>query len=419
MKNETALPASMAAYDLLAPIQDLTPRPFSEAEGATYTDPAGRRFLDLDEMCVILGQHNGPFADRVSRALTEEITSGKCRFGAAKDALYRDLIRTTHGDFAAVHLTASGSESVEWAVRLAQRMTGRSEVLSFWNSIHGRTYLSASLSGLPRRKAGYGPLAPGVIFAPYPRCGTCPRRESCGQGRFPCLEELEKLYRYSSAQDAAAVIIEPYQGADITFPPEGYLAALHRWARGHGLLTILDEIQSGMGRTGMLYCYQREGFCPDFLLLGKALGNGLHISALLVRERPDPAFLPAVSGGVGDEALACTAASEVFRQLEDGLLEHVGAVGELLTSGLKRLETAYPCVRESRGRGLAAAIEFTTEAAGQAVFQRLSEEGCWLGHKGAALLLKPPYVITREQIEDFLDALERAIRSLESEAPAL
>ncbi|MGI6662190.1 MAG: aspartate aminotransferase family protein [Bacillota bacterium] len=400
-------------YDLLAPVRDCSPIEFVSASGAAFVGADGREYLDLSEMCKVLGQSNSAYTEAITTAVSG-INSDKEGISSARARLYRYLIETTNGDFSGIHLCSSGSESVEWAVRLAKKMTGRTEVLSFWNSIHGRTYLSSSISGLPRRKAGYGPLAPGAVFAAYPRCAGCVHKGSCGDGYYECLERMKQDYRFSSAQDLAAVIVEPYQGADISIPPEGYLDALWTWAKEQGMMFIMDEIQSGLGRTGAMYCYQREDIRPDMLLLGKALGNGMHISALLVRELPEKSALPPLTGGTGDETVACAAACEVFRQLEEGLLEHVQKVSVGFLQGLRALKKCK-CVFDVRGIGLVAAVEFCTEEQAAAVWRAMRERGFFTGRSGKVVHFRPPYVITEEQVNRFLVALDEVTGTCESD----
>lgn len=396
-------------YDLLAPMKHADRRNFTHVHGAAYTDDAGKSYIDLNEMCAVLGQGNQAYIQAVVEALNG-VTTDKAGFSPAKERLYHYIIDTTHGDFEAIHLTSSGSEAVEWAIRLAKRITGRSEIVSFWNSIHGRTYLSASISGLPKRKEGYGPLAPGVISVPYPHCAACRDKDRCANGVFYCLERAKEQYKYGTAHDGAAIIAEPYLGVNIAIPPKGYWSALAQWAKSEGMLFIMDEIQSGMGRTGEMYCYQREHIVPDMLLLGKALGGGLHINALLVKNKPDPQFLPAVSGGVGDEAVACAAACEVFRQLEGGLLAHIQKVSAALEKGLRRMSQSAK-VLEVRSLGLLAAIEFyNAEDAGR-VAAILAEKGFYVGRNEAVIFIKPPYVITDQQIDFFLIALDGALNA--------
>lgn len=384
---------SYKEYDLLSPLGTADKDQYVRAEGAAFYDKDGKCFVDMNEMRVVLGQENKEFEAAMAEAF-QGCTSLRGGMTDYKERLYRYFDETTKGCFEAAHLTASGSEAVECAVRLAKKLTGRSEVLSFWNSIHGRTYLSGSMSGLPKRKKGYGPLVPGVIHLPYPD-GSCESADVC-------LEMAEKIYQMASAQDAAAVIVEPYQGAEVRIPPAGYLKRLQDWAHGKGMLFIVDEIQAGMGRTGEMYAYQRENLGPDILLLGKALGNGVHIAAVLVRERPPVEALPALSGGAGDDPIACAAACEVYRQLEGGLLAHVQEVGALLNEGLRRFQ-GYALIKECRGAGLAAAIEFYEEDICDRALKALKNKGFLVGHIGKILYFKPPYVIMKEQIQDFLD----------------
>lgn len=400
-------------FDLLSPLRESGGPEIAGGAGAVLREKDGRTLVDLNEMRVVLGQKNEMFNAAMAEAFGR-LTVQKNGTSPAKEKLLRYLDQSTGGRFQAAFLTSSGSEAVEWAVRLAKKMTGREEILSFWNSIHGRTYLTASLSGLPKRKAGYGPLAPGVLLLPYPNCAHCPvgmQRGSCG---FGCLELAKQTYAAASARRAAAVLVEPCQGAGIVLPPAGYLTRLQAWAKSEGMLLIVDEIQSGMGRTGRMYRYEQEGLEPDMLLLGKALGNGLHIAALLVRERPDAADLHALSGGAGDDPVACAAACETFRQLEQGLLTHVRQVGDILNDGLQAL-SCRPQILACRGAGLMAAVEFKQEAACVRVFEAVQARGYLPGRIGTILYCKPPYVVAEEQIRGFLAALEAALGEAESE----
>lgn len=395
------------AADLLAPLHPSDPLPpFVRASGASYFTADGREFVDLNEMRVVLGQGNEAFIRAITDAL-HSVTAPKNTHVPVKEQLLSLLDTATNGTFAAIHLTSSGSEAVESAVRLAQKLTGRSEILSFWNSIHGRTYLSSSMSGKPQRKAGYGALAPGVVFLPYPDCLSCPLKYAGGCG-FVCLEMASRIYETASAQDACAVIVEPYQGGGVIVPPEGYLKKLQVWAKARGMLFIVDEIQSGMGRTGSLFRYQQEGLEPDILLTGKALGNGMHIAAVLSRRPLAKEHLHVFAGGSGDDAVACAAACEVFRQLEAGLLLHVQSVGQTLQEGLAALE-ANEHVLACRSCGLAASIVLQDAPTCERVHHALTQRGFLSGRQENVLFLKPPYVVTNEQISAFLAALRQEL----------
>lgn len=402
MKNKH----NIICNDMLAPIHKESPV-MVDAAGVSLIDETGKEYIDLNEMCLVLGQKNKDYINAVTKTF-QGITSSKDGLMQKKKELFDYFAKTTNGDFVAAHLTTSGSEAVEWSVRLAKKIKGKSEVISFWNSIHGRTYLTSSLSGLPRRKVEYGLKAPGILSVPYPQCSRCEFEGACGNGNFPCIDFIQKQYNYSTAQDVAAIIMEPYLGSCIAFPPKGYIKALYDWSKSKDMFFIMDEVQSAMGRTGQMYCYQQEGIIPDMLVLGKALGNGMHISALLVKEQPANNCLPAISGGVGDELVACSAACEVFRQLEGGLLEHINELGEYIDKELQTVKNNIH-VCSIRGRGLAWAVEFKNSSISDIVFDYLNDKGFLVGQGDEFIYIKPPYVITKEQLKQFIDALKEAI----------
>lgn len=401
---------SALQHDLLAPLHAPGPE-FVKGHGAEMFDAEGNRYLALSELSVCLGADNRRFTEAVCQAATLPAQSGSAN--PYKARLYERLLEATNGDFESIHLTSSGSEAAEWAVKLARKLTSHSEVITFWNSIHGRTQLSASMSGLPKRKTGYGPLDPGVVVAPYPDCLHCPfhcRQQSC---EFECLNFLSRQVTYGSAQEIAAVVIELCQGASHLMPPPGYLAALRQWTHEHGALLIFDEIQSGMGRTGTIFRYQAEGVTPDFLLIGKALGNGLHIAGFLTSCRPDKKDLYALSGGSGDAVLSCAAACAVFDELyEGGLLDNIRTVGAHLRAGLEGCVNRYAQAVQVRGQGLALALECVDELAATAVHKKLHDCGLLCGRMGAALVFKPPYSLTAEQADEIIKVLDSAFAAL-------
>lgn len=397
----------MENFDLLSPLCSPVCPDITGGKGALLTDGKGHSWVDMNEMRVVLGQGNEAFIAAMGEAL-RGYTAPRNGMSPAKKRLMEYLNATTGGKFHGAFLASSGSEAVEWAARLAKRMTGREEILSFSNSIHGRTYLSSSMSGLPRRKTGFGPLAPGCVILPYPNCARCPMKKEKGHCRMECLEMARACYTAGTAQRGAAVVVELCQGSGVVLPPKGYMQALQTWAHEQGMLFVVDEIQSGMGRTGTMYLYEQEGLEPDMLLLGKALGNGQHIAALLVKAPVPTEWLGALAGGSGDDPVACAAACEVFRQLETGLLAHIQKVGEILQKGLEEL-SAHPLIQETRGRGLMAAVEFYEEQDCVRVCAQLREKGYLPGRSGKILFCKPPYVLTEEQAEGFLQTLKEAL----------
>lgn len=401
-------------HDILAPLSGGHVLQVAESNGASIVTDDGKNYIDLSEICVLLGQGNQRFMQMITDALNHDI--GKS--SNYKNQLFKLLMETTKGDFEKILLTSSGGEAVECAVRLAHRRTGRSEVVSFWNSVHGRTYLSSSLSGLPVRKTGYGPLAPGIVHAPYPYCYRCPFEKSPDSCKFFCLEFLKQKIVAESSQDIAAVLIEPMQGTGIIMPPEGFMQALREWTSSSGIELILDEIQSGLGRLGQMYQYQEEGIIPEMLLLGKGLGNGLHISALLVRNQVPQENLGAMAGGSGDAPLSCAAACAVLEELSVGsLLANVNQIGAYLREELDKLANRHHCIGDVRGRGTAFGIELVCDRATKRpnlkllrqVLADLRQQGFLLGAWQSTLTLRPPFSLSLEQAERFIDCLDNIL----------
>ncbi len=386
--------------------------PAVAGNGIKLYDSNGNTYYDLSEISNVLGQKNEHFTKRMTEKLND-LVGGKIAESSEKRKFYKYLSETTGNRYSYVHLTSSGSEACEWAVRMALKMTGRNEVLAFWNSIHGRTYLSASLSGMPRRKQGYAPSAPGVLYGVYPDCAHCPFEKSCENCGFFCLKFLEQKMKYESSQEIGAVIVEAYQGAGIIVPPKGWLKALQDWAHRHGALFILDEIQSGMGRTGKMYCFEEEGLDPDMILLGKALGNGFPIGAALMKKIPDSYYQPALLGGAGDTELAYAAGCAVFEELlEHGLLEHIADVSEYLEEKLTKLQHQYTFIKGICCKGLAASIEFRDPEIFAFIQRSAKEAGLIMGSgEHNKLVLRPPYAITREDIDEVVSCLHRSLQS--------
>ena len=382
-----------------------------DGKGIELIDENGTIYFDLNEISTVLGQKNEHFNKRISEKLNNGLVGGKVSNSPEKEKFYQYLSDTTGNRFQYVHLTSSGSEASEWAVRMALKMTGRNEVLAFWNSIHGRTYLSASMSGMPRRKQGYAPAASGVVYGVYPDCTHCPFDKDCNNCNFFCLKFLDEKIKYESSQEIGAVIVETYQGAGIIVPPKGWLKALQDWAHAHGALFILDEIQSGMGRTGKMYCFEEEGLEPDMLLLGKALGNGIHVGAALLKNIPDDFYIPALIGGAGDTELTYAAGCAVFEELlENGLLEHISEVSIYLEYRLSELKQKCSAVKNICCKGLAASIEVIDQEVYETVMPKLKENGLLVGPAANnKIVLRPPYVITKEQIDHMVSIFERLL----------
>ena len=245
---------------------------------------------------------------------------------------------------ARVFLTNSGTEAVEAAIKLARWHTGRQYVIAFFNSFHGRSYGSVSLTASKARyRARFGPLLPGVLHAPY----ADSFRPNLGESEwsFPTSSYLEGVLfeRLVEPQEVAAIVVEPIQGeGGYVVPPPGWLASLRELCDRHGILLVADEVQSGVGRTGSMWAIEREGVEPDILIAGKGLASGMPLGAMLARE--DVAtWTPGTHGSTyGGNPVACAAALATLDLVEAGLADRAASVGGRLLAGLRELARTTP-----------------------------------------------------------------------------
>lgn len=388
-------------------------RRFVRAEGAWLTDDRGRRFLDFYAQygAAALG-HNSPAAtDALLQALREREPALVQPYRAPyAEALADELARAT-GQSACV-FTSTGAETVEAALKLARSRTGRPLIVAAHGAYHGKTLGALAATGQPQYQDGFGPLAPGFLHV-----------------RFGDADEIERLLGQRAAE-IAAVLLEPIQGErGVIVPPPGYLSKVRALCTAHGVPLILDEIQTGLGRTGALLCSEHEGVRPDALLLSKALGGGLFpLGALLVdRSLWDERFALRHSSTFANHNLACRVGLAVLRELTDGgLIAEAARKGAILQARLRDLAAQHPgVVAEVRGKGLLAALELKPPPDGSGFFlsyfryqglyayaaaQALAERHGVLVlpslGSGEVLRLSPPLTISEAEIDQALDALD-------------
>ncbi len=392
-----------------------------EAAGAVFTDTDGNQIIDLSDIIVNIG-HAHPHQLKALRQALDQMIGGKSGLmNPARARLAERLVSLTPDNLTKAYFVTSGGESVDWAIRIARRATGKHEILSFWGGVYGRTYANISLNGLVKRRRQFGPVMPGVIHAPFPYCYRCPfgkQLESCD---FFCVDFLDEILKHASTDDVAALIVEPYQGVGgLIFPPEGYLLRLQEWAAANDIVFILDEIQSSFGRTGRLFALEWEGLRPQMLCLGKGLGGGLSLAALLAEDWLWDALAPGeLGGGSGGSFLASTSALAVLDILHDEkLAEHAHSVGAYFLERFRQLQQRFPAIiGDVRGRGLAVALEFVTDPETRTPYPEIVQHigraayarGVYIGGRSHILDVRPPLVITQEQAAYAADVIETAL----------
>jgi len=389
--------------------------------GAVFVDTEGRELIDLGDIIANVGHCHPRQVEALQQALTQMMVGKSGLTNPARAQLAKRMVDLTPDNLSKAYFVTGGGEVVDWSIRIARRATGKHEILSFWGGVYGRTYANVSLNGLMRRRRQFGPVMPGVLHAPYPYCYRCPfgkKPETCD---FFCVDYLDDVVEYASTGDIAALIVEPYQGVGgMIFPPDGYLPRLQAWAEAHDIIFILDEIQSSFGRTGQMFALEWEDLRPDMLCVGKGMGSGISIAALLAEDwlwdSLDPGEL---GGGNGGNPLACTSALVVIDILHDeGLVEHARAIGDYLLERFRKLQARYPAIiGDVRGKGLALALEFVRDPESKEPYPEIVrhisrasyERGVYIGSRGHILDVRPPLVISQEQALYVADVIESAL----------
>jgi acetylornithine/N-succinyldiaminopimelate aminotransferase len=355
-------------------------------EGCYVWDEDGRRYLDLlGGLAVNVLGHGHP---ALVAAVTEQLrTLGQVsNFFATplQVALAERLLEISCADGGRVFFANSGTEALEAAFKMARR-TGRSAIVAATGGFHGRTMGSLALTGKPAIREPFAPLPGGVVHVPY--------------------ADVDALAAAVDA-DTAAVVLEPIQGeAGVRVPPAGYLRAARQITSRHGALLVLDEVQTGIGRTGEWFAFQHDGVRPDVVTVAKGLGGGFPIGACLGFGRAADLLGPGSHGSTfGGNPVAAAAGLAVRETVErDGLLDNVTKVGDQLRRGVESL--GDPLVAGVRGRGLLLAIELTTPVATQAAAAALDAGFIVNAVSSDALRLAPPLVLSGDQVESFVGAL--------------
>jgi 4-aminobutyrate aminotransferase len=307
-------------------------------------------------------------------------------------------------------------------MKLARHATGRTNVIVFQGSFHGRTVGTMSLTTSKTiYRGGYQPLMPGVFVAPYPyayRYGWDEEQTS----RW-CLEELDYLLTTQTApHETAAVLIEPVLGeGGYVAPPASFLHGLRQVCDQHGILLIADEIQSGMGRTGRWFAYEHFDLRPDIVTVAKGLASGLPISGVFSRLELMRKWEPGSHGGTfGGNAIAAAAGVATIQAMRDeGMLANAVVRGGQLISGLRHLQEQYPAIGDVRGLGLMVGVEFRTtgrkpdKATAKAVVHACLERKLMLLTCGAwdnTIRFIPPLVVSGEQVSQALGIFDHALK---------
>jgi len=402
-------------------------------EGAYVWDQAGRRYLDFTSGIGVT--NTGHCHPRVVAAIREQ--AGLILHLQANIAYHEPMLRLIAAlsevvppELDAFFFSNSGAEAVEAAIKLARACTGRPNVITFQRAFHGRTVGAMSLtSSRTLYRAGYQPLMPGVFIAPYAYCYRCPKAEASPErhGFTGCcgwpLEQVRFLLKSQTApEETGAILVEPVLGeGGYVVPPASFLQGLREICSEHDILLILDEVQSGFGRTGRFFALEHFHVLPDILIMAKGLASGLPLSGIAARRELMQRWQPGSHGGTyGGNALACAAAEATVRVLQqEHLVENAARLGEKLLARLQGLQQRYPCVGDVRGLGLMVGVEFVVPGGrtpdkdrAKDVQRACLEAGLLLltcGTDDNVIRWIPPLVIGEKELEEALDIFEHSL----------
>ena len=367
-------------------------------EGTRVWDEDGKQYLDFVAGIAVtsLGHSDADFAEVIAEQARTLVHVSNIFYSVPQIELAELLIGNSCFD--RVFFANSGAEANEAAIKLArkwgqQHKDGGFEIISTNDSFHGRTLTTVSATGTPRYREPFGPPVPGFVFVDY--------------------DDVDAL-RAATNDRTVAVLLEPLQGeGGINVPAADYLRRVREWCDERNLLLIVDEIQTGVGRTGTLWAYERAGVEPDIMTLAKGLAGGVPIGCALAKEHAS-VFEPGDHGSTfGGNPLATAAGSHVMRRLvEGGLLANVDERGDQLTRQLAGLEDRHEVVQGVRGHGLLRGLELRDEIAADIVTAALAKGLLVNPVRPNVVRFMPPLTVTAEEIDEAVDIIDAVLAEL-------
>ncbi|MDH5606391.1 MAG: aminotransferase class III-fold pyridoxal phosphate-dependent enzyme [Anaerolineae bacterium] len=415
--------------ELLAPVwTHLTDMHPVRGEGIYLYDGEGKRYMDFTSGIGVV--NTGHCHPRVVAAIQEQanhLIFGQMNIVIAPQAvaLAEKLNEITPAGIDRFFFSNSGAEAVEASIKLARAAAERRNIIVMQGSFHGRTHQTMAMTTSKYvYRHNYQPLPSGVFVAPFPYSYYYGWDEE--ETIEFCLKQLDLLLHSQSAPDeTAAIVIEPVLGEGGYVPaPSGYLQELRRICDKHEILLIVDEIQTGFGRTGKMFAFEHAEIVPDVIVMAKGLGSGLPISGIAASAKLMERWIPGTHGGTygGGSAIAMAGASATLDVLmEEGLADNAAELGEYLLTQLEALKKKHAVIGDVRGRGLMIGVEFTdaqgkpdSEAA-SAVLEGCLERNMLILNCGSyknVIRWIPPLVVTKEQIDEALAIFGEALAGI-------
>ncbi|MGD2178876.1 MAG: aminotransferase class III-fold pyridoxal phosphate-dependent enzyme [Anaerolineae bacterium] len=406
-------------------------------QGAYVWDRDGRRYLDFASVIGVV--NTGHCHPRVVEAVQEQADRAlhlQANIGYVHEPMLR-LIAALMDDVVPSELQSfffsnSGAEAVEASIKLARHATSKQNVIAFQRGFQGRIVGTMSLTSSETvYRVAYQLLMAGVFFAPYAYCYRCPKAEANPERHGPTcccdwpLDQVRFLLKSQTApEETAAILVEPVLGeGGYVVPPPSFLRGLREICDEYDILLIMDEVQSGFGRTGRFFALEHFNVVPDILVMAKGLASGLPLSGIAASQELMDRWDKGAHGGTyGGDVVACAAAEATIRVLEDGLIENAARMGEKLLARLRKLQERCPSLGEVRGLGLMVGVEFVVPGGrtpdtdrAKAVQEACCDQG-WLlltcGTENNIIRWIPPLIIGDQELEQALGIFEKALDSV-------
>jgi 4-aminobutyrate aminotransferase len=376
------------------------------AAGSVVEDVDGNLFLDLNAGIAVTstGHCHPKVVEAIQRQAAELLHYSASDFYLP---IYSDVCEqldriAPFSGKARSFLTNSGTEAVEGALKLARYATSRQYVIAMYQSFHGRSFGSVSLTASKAKyRTGFGPMLPGVLHTFF--------------GDFDYIEQV-LFTRIVSPGEVAAIVVEPILGeGGYVLPPEGWLRYLRDLCTEHGILLVADEVQTGMGRTGSMWAVDHYDIEPDILLAGKGIASGMPLGAMIAREELMTWDVGAHGSTYGGNPVSCAAALATLELIEGGLVDNAVKVGGQLMDGMRDVQERHPIVRDVRGLGMMIGIGFADHDTADRVEKAAFRRGLLvLGCGDDAVRISPPLVLREDQAETGLAVFEEAIAEVEA-----
>jgi len=393
-------------------------------EGIYLYDADGHRYTDFTSgIGVTSTGHCHPKVVAAIQKQAESLLFGQMNIviPPATVALADALAKVMPAGIDTFFFSNSGAEAVEASVKLARQATGKQNIIVFQGSFHGRTAQTMAMTTSKYiYRHQYQPLPAGIFVTPFPYAYFYGWDEE--ETTEFCLKQLDFLLHGQTPPDeTAAIIIEPVLGEGGYIPvPDGFMQELRKLCIEKDILLIVDEVQSGFGRTGKFFGFEHAGIVPDIIVMAKGLGSGLPISGIASRKELMDKWEPGSHGGTyggGSPIISAAALATVQTLQEENLIGNAAEMGERLMTGLRKLQNQYPHIGDVRGRGLMIGVEITVNGAADKTLTDTIQKACiardllllTCGTYGNVIRWIPPLIVTAEQIDEALVVFENAL----------